>query len=57
MAAAASAENATVTAVVSRVHRANYRMIGLNNKLGVGSGTDPTDGEFMVTAVIPVPDE
>ena len=37
--------------VVSQVHRNNYRMICLNNKLGVGADRDPSDGEYLLTAV------
>jgi len=56
MAAAASDTN-TVMAVLSRVHRANYRMIGLNDKLGVGKVKDPEDGEYLLTAVVVEPEE
>ncbi len=55
MAAAADEANA-VAAVVSTVHRANYRMIGLNKKLNVGTVKDPDDGEYLLTAVTVEPD-
>jgi hypothetical protein len=29
-------------------------MIGLNDKLGVGKDKDPEDGEYYLTAVVPV---
>ena len=38
--------------VISQVHRTNYRMIGLNKKLGVVSERDPEDGEFLITAIL-----
>lgn len=51
MAAAATANNPPITVVVSKVHRNNYRMTRLNDKLGVGSTKDPDDGEFLMTAI------
>ncbi len=38
-------------AVASTVHRQNYKMKGLNEKLGVTQEPDPTDGEWLLTAV------
>jgi RimJ/RimL family protein N-acetyltransferase len=55
MAAAASDTN-TVSVVESRVHRANYPMIRVNDKLKVGKVKDPDDGEFWMTAVLVEPD-
>ena len=39
------------SAVGSNVHRNNYRMIGLNDKLGVAKEPDPDDGEYLLTVV------
>jgi hypothetical protein len=50
MAAAARRDN-WPNAVASQVHRNNYKMIGVNDKLGVESDPDPEDGEFLITAV------
>jgi Acetyltransferase (GNAT) family len=38
------------SAVGSQVHRNNYKMIGLNDGLGIGKNVDPIDGEYWLTA-------
>lgn len=37
--------------IASEVHRTNYRMIGLNDKLGVTRTRDPTDGEYLICGI------
>ncbi|HXN63047.1 MAG TPA: GNAT family N-acetyltransferase [Acidimicrobiales bacterium] len=47
--ALAVSDEAFPNAVASTVHRANYRMNGLNDNLGIGRNQDPLDGEFYIT--------
>ena len=37
--------------VASEVHRTNFKMIGLNDKLNVRRTQDPSDGEYLLCAV------
>jgi hypothetical protein len=43
--------------VASEVHRTNYKMIALNDKLGVSKVPDPTNGEFLLSAITVKPNE
>jgi ribosomal protein S18 acetylase RimI-like enzyme len=39
------------TTIASEVHRVNYKMLGLNEKLGVQRVRDPADGEYYLCAI------
>ena len=43
--------------VVSHVHRNNYRMIRLNDKLGVKKEKDPLDGEYWIAVIRVAPED
>lgn len=50
-----SAAGATKT--ISSVHRRNYKMQGVNDKLGIQSIEDPADGKYMLYTAELVPEE
>ena len=37
--------------IASEVHRRNYKMLGLNDKLGVARTKDPSNGEYWWSAI------